>query len=356
MKQPARDYLDKHLAAREQTRRRTLLLGIGVLIILSTSPVFGHHLMRGGESLLRGTDRIGELCLVALHLLLAPVHELFHVLLVAGIAIAVWDRARAWLRLRRTLKPLQFERPRAGDPIWSAACHANVDPSIIHTFEDAANPAFTAGWWRPSIYLSRRLADSMTPAELSALLAHEAAHVARRDPFRLSLLRFVGRTLFWLPALRRLAADVADEAEIEADDRAAADQPLVLASAILSVARWSQARVALELAATGAVGFAQGDLVERRVRRLVGEDVPVRSRVTRRSVLSATGVLALVWTSGVLMTHPLPAGGYGAHAGNGAPASRDCTHHDGLALLHLFCPGISFGSSHYHCPHLDSRT
>ena len=52
------------------------------------------------------------------------------------------------------------------------------------------------------------------------------------------LHRILGCTLFWIPAFRRLAADMADEAEIDADDAAAAGQPLVLASAILSLAAW----------------------------------------------------------------------------------------------------------------------
>ena len=72
MKRAGHDYLAGTVAAREESRRRVLLLSIGALIVLSTSPVFGHHVTRGAETLLRGTDRIGEICLVALHLVLAP--------------------------------------------------------------------------------------------------------------------------------------------------------------------------------------------------------------------------------------------------------------------------------------------
>ena len=356
MKRRLLGYLADSVAVREQARRRTLLLSIGVLIVLSTSPVFGHHLMRGGETLLRGTDRIGELCLVALHTLLAPVHTGFHVLLVAGVAYAVWDRLRAWRRLRGALRPLSISSADPGDPIWSAARRADVDPTLIRVVEDAPNPAFTIGWWRPSIYLSRRLARSLQSAELAALIAHEAAHVARRDPLRLSIFRFLGRTLFWLPALSRLAADMADEAEIQADDRAAGDEPLILASAIVAVADWNDCRQAHELAVVGMVGFAHGDMIERRVRRLAGEDIPLGSHVTRRSIVGAAVALALVWTSGVLMAHPLPNGGEGAgHARHAAPAMLNCGHHQGPAILHLFCPGIALGPSHRPCPHFDAR-
>lgn len=350
------DYLARSVAAREQARRRTLLLSIGILIVLSTSPVFGHHVMRSGEALLRGTDRIGELCLVALHLLLAPVHTGFHILLVAGVVYAVWDRLRAWRRLRAALRPIAISHAEPGDLIWSAAWRAGVDPKLIRVVEDTPNPAFTVGWWRPSIYLSRRLAHSLQPAELTALIAHEAAHVARRDPLRLSVFRFLGRTLFWLPALSRLAADMADEAEIEADDRAAADEPLTLASAIVSVAGWSDRQQTGNLALVGMVGFARGDMIERRVRRLAGEDIPLSSHVTRRSIAGAATALALVWTSGVLMAHPLPNQAEGVdHAQHGAPSSVNCGHHPGPAILHLFCPGIAVGSSHRPCPHFDAR-
>ncbi|MEO6526367.1 MAG: M56 family metallopeptidase [Gemmatimonadaceae bacterium] len=355
MSRHASEYLSKPLAAREHARRRTLLLSIGVLIVLSTSPVFGHHLMRSGETLLRGTDRIGELCLVALHVLLAPVHEVFHVLVIVGVLYATWDRLRAWQRLHSSLRAFVLARAESGDPIWVAARAAGVEPDLIWIVDDSANPAFTAGWWRPSIYLSRQLTRSLSSAELAALIAHEGAHVARRDPLRLSMFRFLGRTLFWLPALSRLAADMADEAEIDADDRAAGTSPLVLASAIVSVAEWSRQRHAWAQDFSGAVGFAQGDMIERRVRRLAGEDVPMLTHVTRRSIIAAVAALALVLTSGVLMAHPLPdkAGGHMSHGGRG---SANCGHHEGPALLHLFCPGLGTARASQPCPHFAGRT
>ena len=65
------------------------------------------------------------------------------------------------------------------------------------------NPAFTVGWFHPMVYVAAELAEWLTSDELAAVLAHERAHLGRRDPLRLSVLRFLGRTLFWLPALHR---------------------------------------------------------------------------------------------------------------------------------------------------------
>ena len=340
-----RTFLPVSVVSREQTRRRVLLLGIGALTLLSTSPVLGHHLAEGADhALLQGTDRIGALCLVALHLLLAPVHGVFHVLLLVGLAYGTWDRLRADRRSRRVLAPLDVRAPTPGDAIWGAALDAGLEPRDLNVVAGLPNPAFTIGWLAPRIYVARELAHRLTRAQLTAVLAHEGAHVRRRDPLRLSVLRFFALTLFWLPALRRLADDVADEAEVQADDHAAGHQPLVLASAILAVAVWSP-RAPHSARATGAVGFACHDILERRVRRLAGEDTPGGTHLTRRSLAGAAAVLAMVWTSGVVVAHPLE------RHGAAAESQPNCLRHEGPALLHLLCDGISVGGVAHPCPH-----
>lgn len=334
------EYLTATLTLREQSHRRATLLGIGALILLSTSPVVGHHLLPfETDQWLAGVDHFGALCLTALHLLFAPVHPAVHAALAGGLLYAGWDRYRAWRLVRRSLGLLDIRRARRGDGFWEAAEAADVDPRLLRIVPGLPNPAFTAGLLQPRIYVSEALGGHLEEAELAAVMAHEGAHVTRRDPLRLTVLRALACTLFWLPALRRLADDVSDQAELLADDAAARDQPLVLASAILGVAHWST-----KMAHSGAVVcFVRPDLLERRVRRLAGEETPVRSHVTRRSLLGAAAALAVVWTSGLLLTHPLP-----AHAA--AADDRHCEHHDESALSHLFCLGGPFAMS-ADCPH-----
>jgi Zn-dependent protease with chaperone function len=315
------------LVTREEVHRRTLLLAIGTLLLFSVSPVFGHHFAEGLEHSLRGQDHLGALCLIALHAVLRPVHLLFHALVVAGLAYATYDRVRAVLRVRRALAPLHCAVPAEGDPFRAATIAAGLDPQRVRVVRGLPNPAFTAGWLRPRVYVAQALAERLSTDELRAVLAHEGAHVARRDPLRLSLLRFLALTLFWLPALRRLADDVADEAEIQADDRAARGQPLALASAILSLASWGAPGAAW---AEG-VGFAQRtDLLDRRIRRLTGEAPPPASRLTRGSVAGALLALALVGASGAIMSHPLP-------VDHLAHPSNHCGHPGESPFGHLFC-------------------
>ena len=323
------------LVTREEAHRRTLLLGIGALLLLSVSPVFGHHFASGLEGALQGRDHIGALCVIALHGLLQPVHVFFHGLVVVGLAYATYDRVAAAFRVRRVLDRLEASVPSADDAFGRAARAAGVDPGRVRVVHGLPNPAFTAGWLKPRIYVAESLRERLAPAELEALLAHEGAHVARRDPLRLSLLRFLALTLFWLPALRRLAEDVADEAEIRADDRAARERPLALASALVALAAWAPHG---ELA----VGFAQRrSLLDRRIRRLAGEEPPVASHVTRGSLVGAILALALVGASGAVMAHPLPED----HA---AHPTHHCGHPGESLLGHLFCRA---GAEGLVCPH-----
>lgn len=362
-------YLPPPVRAREQAHRRWVLLAIAALIIMSTSPVFGHHLAARGEVLLAGRDHLFGVCLIALHLLLEPVHFASHLLILVGLLYAIWDRLRAWNRVRVTLQGLEAGVPRVHPALAEMARQCGFNPARIRVVADLPNPAFTAGWFRPRVFLDAELVDLLSRDELAAVVAHEGAHAGRRDPLRLSLLRFLACTLFFLPALRRLAADAADESEIAADDAAASlaspNAPLALASAIVRLAtEWNVVRSPgrLRLAPSdGIVGFQRTDLLDRRVRRLMGEDTAVGTHVTRRSVAGAASILTLVWLSGLMMAHPLPAGVddlpfIGQAARDGTPSAMPagvpthCAHH-AHALSHLFCLWTHVQTAGRRCPH-----
>ena len=342
-------YLTDSTARREQRHRRIVLLGTSVLILLATSPVLVHHVGASAGSLLVGYDHLWALCMTAVLALLHPVHELFHVLLGIGLVFALWDRVAAWWNVRRSLRFLTTRRPEQGDGIHEAAVMAGVPLHLIRAADGMPVPAFTTGWLWPRVYVARAIADQLTARELAAVLAHEYAHARRRDPARLSLLRFIGCLLFWLPALRRLAADVADEAEIAADDEAGRRSPLVLASAILRVASW-RSEVAAHVAprrwrhGVGIVTGVRGDpLLDRRIRRLAGEEAVVSSHLTRRSLATAAFGLVLVWMSGLAVMHPL--------ASNAAGVERHCEHHHEWAFRHLFCALEAPRGDGSPCPH-----
>lgn len=337
------DRARRALARGEHSRRRITVLAIALLLAFGTSPVYVTHVFESSAAqVLAGMDHLGALCLTALHLLLQPVHHALRVLVLAGLAWALWDRLHAWCSARATLERLEQRQPSAGDPFWRAATAVGADPRGVRIVAGLPNPAFTAGLLAPRVYLAEELAVRLTPEQLEAVIAHEAAHASRRDPLRLFLLRLLRNTLFWMPALARLADDVADDAEVRADDVAARGRPLVLASAILAISAWGMRRAT----PAGAVGFERDALLEHRIRRLAGEDMPARSHVTRRSVAGAALALSLVWASGGIMAHPLPAPD--SHTGS----ATHCSHDGESAVAHLFCLGRPFsGNVADTCPH-----
>lgn len=84
-------------------------------------------------------------------------------------------------------------------------------------FADPSPRAFTAGLFRPRIYVSTGAVSALTGAQLQAVLAHERHHVRRLDPLRVFMLSSLGDAFFFLTGIRRLAERDAALAEVAAD-------------------------------------------------------------------------------------------------------------------------------------------
>ena len=128
------------------------------------------------------------------------------------------------------------------------------------------------GHVRPMILLPLGTVAGLSAAHLEAILAHELAHVLRRD-YLVNLLQTVAEALFFYhPAVWFMANCVRTERENCCDDTATVlvgGDPLRLARALTALAEWSQSAVVstaprLALAAMG----RRGALLSR-VRRLV---------------------------------------------------------------------------------------
>lgn len=337
---------------RENARRRLLLLSVALLILLSTAPILGHHIVSGAGSLAPNRDHLFGLCVVALQSLLSPVHEGFHLLLLAGLVYAGLDRIRAGRELKCVLGSLQASRPGDGSAFERAAKRAGQPLESVRVVHGLPSPAFTAGWWRPRIFLAAQLERLLTEDELTAVMRHESAHARGRDPLKLSVMRFLASTLFYVPALRRMADDLADEAEIAADDRAAADDPGVLASAILALAQFDPLKGGTTAFQESAIasGIQRRGLLERRVRRLVGERAPARTHLTRRSLAWAMAALVAVWVSGLSMA-PASIDGTNSHQMASNHSIEHCWHHHVPFFSHLFCPSATLPASATWCAH-----
>ncbi len=342
-----RPWLRSGTVVGERRYQRLLVIGLAAILMLSLVPVVGTHLLGMAERPLSGSDHIGALCLIALHELLSPAHHLLHLLVAVGFSWALFEVAQKTLRTRHILAGLPVRRL-ASDEV-ALADRSGLTVSDVRVVAGLPIPAFTAGFWlRPQVFIAEALLAgdrALTADELVAVLAHEAAHVRRRDPIRFLLLRVLARALFWVPALRAIAEDIADEAEIIADDAAShVTDPFTVASALVKLGAWTSPRSPLAV-----VGFLRPDLLERRVRRLVGEDFQPQGRLSGGSVFVAAIVLAVSTLSGIVDVHDLPNSA-------GHPASHQHCEHDGMfAAGHLFCrwgvagPLLPAGAAD--CPH-----
>jgi len=331
---------------REERRRRVLLFAIIAALLLGITPVVGHHVIVAVDWLSADQQHLAMLCLVTLHQLLAPVHDMAHWLLYAGVAHAVLERGRVLWRHWRVMRSLPQTRIQHDEPLGRAARRAGLTPERVRAVSGLPTPAFTSGWLWPRVVVAADLHERLTADELTAVLAHEAVHLRRRDPLRLFSLRALASLLFWLPVMRRLAADLEDEVEITADDHVAPHLALSLASAVLKLGAVRPSPVA------ATVGFQRADLLPRRVRRLAGEDTVASSHTSTGSLLAAACALLLTWSSGVMVLHPL--NDAADHTEHG-PAH--CDHSAGNPLMHLFCRGwtLGLGATASVCPHEDDH-
>lgn len=167
----------------------------------------------------------------------------------------------------------------------------------IVTVPGAPRLCHAAGFVRRRILLSASLGESLTPTELRSALAHEEAHLRRRDPLLGFLLGVAG--LFAAPFLARACAAAYQTAAEEACDAEAAvtvgDGGLV-AAALVKVAAL-QRRLSHVAGAAPAFGALA---LERRVRLLLDDDARATSAYALRvagAVALAAGLLAFDYTA-----------------------------------------------------------
>jgi Zn-dependent protease with chaperone function len=153
---------------------------------------------------------------------------------------------------------------------WRTRCLLNALATVsyydgqrgVRVMDCAAPLALAAGLSRTEVYISSSLLASLPSNMLWVIVAHERAHVRRRD----GLIQFVAHivSLLYLPGIRRrLLADLSLACEQACDQEAAREvgDPLQVAETLLAVAR--RFTPAKGVPAVGALSFGSGDLVPR---------------------------------------------------------------------------------------------
>lgn len=156
----------------------------------------------------------------------------------------------------------------------------------VHLLESAiVNTPQVFGWLRPVILIPAATLAQLSPEQLEAILAHELAHIRRRD-FMVNLLQLVAESLFFYhPAVWWVSSRIREERELCCDDIAveACTDRLCYTRALLLL---EQMRAPMALAATG------GNL-RTRVERLVGLNKEAPSTFTSAVPVCAFTIVML---------------------------------------------------------------
>ena len=161
------------------------------------------------------------------------------------------------------------------------------------------------GLLRPVLLWPRDLETHLTPEQIDTIIAHEVAHVRRRDNLG-AALHMVVQAVFWIhPLVWWIGARLVDERERACDEdvvRMGGD-PRAYAESILKTCQWC---VETPLACVAGV---TGSNLKRRVEQIMSADARAALTAWTRSVLAvaAMGSLAVPIAVGALGAPPLRA-------------------------------------------------
>ena len=194
--------------------------------------------------------------------------------------VASWRSASALARI--SPRSLEIERNFAGVLPRGARVHLSTSfgPAVL-------------GVLNPCIVLPAQLVGQLSTGALRAVLAHEAEHIARRDPAWHALQRAALALFWWNPAMTRLAGWLDDARELACDAGASrrAGDSVQYAEALLCVAGQAQGAHAPRWLA--GLAMASGTpLLEIRVDALLAP-----GRYAQRKQVAVSGLLAFAMMS-----------------------------------------------------------
>lgn len=191
----------------------------------------------------------------------------------AFLAIAGFGLARLCFERARLSRTLGERLPVVGGPLARIFEELSVDANLageVHLTQSHRLPTPVA-IGAAEVCIPEGVLESLPRAEQRCILAHEIAHLIRRDPTWRIALRALESVFFFQPLNRVARARIQELAEFACDDYAAQNTQeggIMMARSLASAAQWIESIQAPALAA--ALTRLESPLVQR-VERLLGE-------------------------------------------------------------------------------------
>jgi len=230
---------------------------------------------------------------------------------IAPVVIALWASTTLVLVLRRVVRTRRFREgvlhdarpatPRVAAIVVRLARGLGITPPRVLIVDRGLAGAAVLGVREPIVLLDAAALELLDDEEFEGVVAHELAHIARRDNLVAWAVALVRDVVCFIPgagwavrALHREREAAADQAAVDVTGR-----PAALASGLLRVVEHARGHRRLPV---GCAALAPATGVVERVRFLL-EDSPVTAREHQREL----GLSAVVGVFAVLMALVVPA-------------------------------------------------
>jgi len=212
-----------------------------------------------------------------------------------GLLILAVRALGGWWQLEQLRRRARRAVPAALQNCFKLLCERiHVGRHVVLRISDELISPLAMGVWRATVLLPVSAVMHLAPEELEAVLAHELGHIRRWDYLCNLMQTAVECMLFFHPAVWWISATVRDRREICCDEIAVRSCPdaVVYARALLRLEEQRTAELQLAMALKGCSGSLLG-----RVKRVLGEDGPMESRMVsgvRVAVASAVALALLL--------------------------------------------------------------
>ena len=183
------------------------------------------------------------------------------------------------------------------DAVWqdkiNVLRHRIGVPRTVNLFESVwVNAPITLGWLKPAILLPVGFVNQLTVAEVEAVLAHELAHISRRDWVFNLLQAFIESLFYYHPAVWWISQVVRRERENACDDTALAvtGNPIAFARALVQVQEMATSAPKLALALSDK---RRRPLLDR-VRRILNQVPPQQQHQVMEKITATVILVALL--------------------------------------------------------------
>ncbi len=204
----------------------------------------------------------------------AIVPKLVPILWFCGSILVIASWAGRWRRTRNAMRPTNPVDLRV--PIRVLSSPSLLEPGVFGVF-------------RPVLLLPEGIADRLTPAQFTAIIAHELCHVRRRDNLA-ALVHMLVEAAFWFhPLVWWIGGRLIDERERACDEEVLrqGSEPQTYAESILQVCKFY-----LQSPIECVSGISGPDL-KQRIERIMAPRVAGSLDLGRKFLLAALGAAAV---------------------------------------------------------------